>query len=142
VRWIGIRWYVLPAQEERTTRIRLSTMLAMTADRTNNRLEFQARDAQSQVFCIEIPEAMLGGFIVALNSQAGQLRGSGGGQPMTLNSGRPFTIADGRVGLELTLDNGFRLPVLFPKEAIPILRSTLDELERLSKQAPGARRPQ
>jgi hypothetical protein len=115
------------------TRVAMAAMLSITQN--NSQLEVRFRDPQNDVHCIDVPAGVLGGLITALRSHAAALPG-GAGQPMTLDSGRPFTLADGRVGLELLLDGAVRLPVLFPKEAIQVLRKTLDELERLSTRSP------
>jgi hypothetical protein len=114
--------------------IEMAAMLAISPSAGNLQLTF--RDPQNDVYRLQVPAALLGGLIVALRSQAEHAQ-SGAGQPMTLDSGRPFTLMDGRVGLELTLDGAVRLPVLFPKEAIPVLRRTLEELDRLSRQSPA-----
>jgi hypothetical protein len=73
-----------------------------------------------------------------LSARAAQLTDNRVGQPMTLNASQPFTIADGRAGLVLLLDNAVRLPVLFPREAIPVLRRSLDTLEGLSSGTASA----
>jgi hypothetical protein len=119
------------------TQIKIAAMLGM--EPTADALRLRCRDAENNVYTIDLTAPMVGGLAVALTQQAAQVQGSVG-QPMTLNAGRPFSIADGRIGLELTLDNGLRLPVLFPKESLPVLRKTIDELERLSKQSPAAPR--
>jgi hypothetical protein len=118
------------------TNIKAAIMLGVEPDRQNNVLRLRFCDPSNNVYALDLAEPMIGGLTAALVGQIGQLKQSGVGQPMTLTSGRPFQIGDGRIGLELTLDNALRLPVLFPKEAIPALRKTLDELERLSTKAP------
>jgi hypothetical protein len=123
------------------TEIQLSAMLGIEVDRNAHSLRLQARDAHQNIYQINLPESMLGGLIVGLRSQINRLRGSAVGQPMTLDSGQAFTLPDGRVGLELMLDNAVRLPVIFPKEAIAVLRKSLDELERLSGGSSGPTRP-
>jgi hypothetical protein len=117
-------------------RIQMAAMLSLTPGDSGLLLGF--RDPDGGMYRLEIPAGAIGGLIVALRSHAAVAQG-GSGQPMTLDSGRPFTLLDGRVGLELLLEGTVRLPVLFPREAIPVLRRTLDELERLSTKSP--RRP-
>jgi len=112
--------------------IKIAALLALT--HTDEVLHLQFRDPQNQIHTLELPTPILGGLIVALTSKVGQIQGTGVAQPMALNGGQPFTLPDGRAGLELLLDDAVRLPVLFPKEAIPILRSALDMLEGLSSK--------
>jgi hypothetical protein len=120
-------------------KVELAAVLSVTP--TADKIELQFRDKNNNIHCISIPSGALGGLLVGLRSVAATVPNSGSVQPMTLNSGRPFSISDGRVGLEFTLDNAVRLPVLFPREAIPVLRRSLDELEHLSKSAPATPRP-
>ena len=116
------------------TKITVAAILGM--EPATGALRVRVRDPENNVYALDLTGPVLGGLTVALNSQAGRFQG-GIGQPMTLTASRAFTISDGRVGLQLTLDNSLQLPVLFPKEALPILRKAIDELERLSKQAPN-----
>ena len=114
-------------------------MLGIESDDPNNSLLVRFRDPHNNVYAIDLSEGLIAGLVVALMSAAAQLRRAGLAQPMTLTGGRVFTAPDGRAGLELQLENAVHLPVLFPSEAIPTLRRTLDELEHLAKQAPKRR---
>jgi hypothetical protein len=118
------------------TTIKVAAMMGIEPIRSSNSLRVRFRDAANNPYALDFPEGTISGLIVALTAQLAHLTRSGVGQPMTLTSGQPFTIADGRVGLELLLEHVLRLPVLFPKESIQTLRKSLDELERLSRQTP------
>jgi len=118
--------------------IRVAAALEATADQTRQVMRVQLRDAHGGVHTIEIPAGVLGALLVALHSQASRLGPNRFGQPMTLTSGNAFATADGRVGLELVMENAVRLPVLFPREAIETLREALDELERFAGTPPQA----
>jgi hypothetical protein len=43
--------------------IRIAAALGITPDRANNLLQVRVSDPQQQVYCIEIPEGVLGGLI-------------------------------------------------------------------------------
>jgi hypothetical protein len=99
------------------------------------------RNATNQSYIVEIPLAILGSFLINLRAIAQQIMAGTSsapflGQPLTLNSGRPFQVSDDRVGLELTLDNGLRLPVVFPRSAIKALRKSLDALDSRATDKP------
>jgi hypothetical protein len=117
-------------------RITVAAMLSAQTISVENKVSVQFRTDQNEVLTLDIPAGVIGGLIVALRFYGEPLQVELG-QPVTLTSGRPFTIPDGRVGLNLLLDNAVRLPVLFPKKAIPALRSTLDKLERLASGEPS-----
>jgi hypothetical protein len=119
---------------------RMAAVLSIIADQASSTLQVSMRDDDNTVYQLDLPDGLVGGLIVSLISQIQHLRPSGVAQPMTLNSGRSFALPDGRIGLELLLENAVRLPVLFPKEAIGALRDTLEELERLSQSAPAEAR--
>jgi hypothetical protein len=119
---------------------RMAAVLSIIADQASSTLQVSMRDDENTVYQMDLPDGLVGGLIVSLISQIQHLRPSGVAQPMTLNSGRSFALPDGRIGLELLLENAVRLPVLFPKEAIGALRETLEELERLSQSAPAEAR--
>jgi hypothetical protein len=119
------------------SRIRASAMLGMTANLPNNLLEIRFCTPANDIYCIEIPEGILGGLILALISGSARIRGTGPTQPMTLDSIRPFSYPDGRIGLELSLEHAIRLPVLLSKESISTLEDAAKILERLSTQIPG-----
>ena len=116
------------------TRIRLAGMLGCQSNSTDNLLEFRFRTAENDVFCIEIPEAILGGLMIALRVAAGHIAKTDDVHPMAVELKRLFVLQDGRLGLELLLENVIRLPMVFPKEMVPALRTALDELEVLSSQ--------
>jgi hypothetical protein len=118
------------------TKIQVAAMLGIEPDPPNNLLRLRFKDKEDNVYALDLGVSILGGLIAGLMGVLGHLRGTGIAQPMTLNSGRPFVLADGRAGLEMTLESVLRLPVLFPREAIPALRKTLDELERRSIPTP------
>ena len=122
------------------TRIRAGAMLGIM-HAAGNFLEVRFRTPANDVYCIEVPEGILGGLTVALLSAAAKIQGTGPTQPMTLNSAQAFTYPDGRIGLELKLENAIRLPVLFPPEAISSLRDAAKTLDHLSKQIPGTSGP-
>ena len=120
------------------TKITVAGFLGMETDRERNTLAIRFCNPENDVYVLTIGAGYLGGFIVGLLSQAANLAGAGSNQPMTLYSTRPFTLADGRVGLMMALENGaIQLPVLFPREAIQHLRSLMDMLENHSTGEPG-----
>ena len=119
---------------------RMAAVLSIIADQASSTLQVSMRDDDNTVYQLDLPDGLVGGLIVSLISQIQHLRPSGVAQPMTLNSGRSFALPDGRIGLELLLENAVRLPVLFPKEAIGALRDTLEELDRLSQSSPAEAR--
>ncbi len=119
---------------------RMAAVLSIIADQASSTLQVSMRDDENTVYQMDLPDGLVGGLIVSLISQIQHLRPSGVAQPMTLNSGRSFALPDGRIGLELLLENAVRLPVLFPKEAIGALRETLEELDRLSQSSPAEAR--
>jgi hypothetical protein len=116
------------------TRIRLAGMLGSPSNPAGNLLEVRFRTAENGVLCIEIPEAILGGLMVALRVAAGHIAKTDDVHPMAVELKRLFVLQDGRLGLELLLENVIRLPMVFPKEMVPALRTALDELEVLSRQ--------
>lgn len=95
------------------TQIKVAAMLGMES--IADALRLRVRDPANNVYVLDLAAPMIGGLAVTLTQQAARVQG-GAGQPMTLNASRAFSIADGRIGLELTLDNALRLPVLFPEE--------------------------
>jgi hypothetical protein len=109
--------------------IQMATMTAII--QSNGGLQLTFRDPHDDVYRLRIPVGVLGALIVALRAQAAAQGGAG--QPMTLDSGHPFRLPDGRVGLELLLDGAVRLSVLLMRDAITVLRRALDELERLPR---------
>jgi hypothetical protein len=119
---------------------RMAAVLSIIADQASSTLQVSMRDDDNTVYQMDLPDGLVGGLIVSLISQIQHLRPSGVAQPMTLNSGRSFALPDGRIGLELLLENAVRLPVLFPKEAIGALRETLEELDRLAQSSPAEAR--
>jgi hypothetical protein len=123
-------------------RIRAAAMLGMTANLPDGLLEIRFRTPANDGYCIEIPEGILGGLIVALTSGSARIRGTGPTQPMTLDSIRLFRYPDGEVGLELSLENAIRLPIVLSKETISTLRDAANALERLSTQSPEPPRRQ
>ena len=123
------------------TRIRLAGMLGCQSNSTDNLLEFRFRTAENDVLCIEIPEAILGGLMVALRVAAGHIAKTDDVHPMAVELKRLFVLQDGRLGLELLLESVIRLPMVFPKEMVPALRTALDELEVLSRQFETASLP-
>jgi hypothetical protein len=59
-------------------RIAMAAMLSVTPN--NNQLQVRFRDSQNNIHCVDVPAGALGGLIVALRSQAGEMQG-GRGQP-------------------------------------------------------------
>ena len=113
------------------TRIRLAGMLGSPSNPAGNLLEVRFRTAENDVLCIEIPEAILGGLMIALRVAAGHIAKTDDVHPMAVELKRLFVLQDGRLGLELLLENVIRLPLVF---LVPALRTALDELEVLSSQ--------
>ena len=125
---------------------RFAAILSMEADTENHSVLAHLRGEDDRLYCLDVPEPIIGSFVIGLLSQAkvvapDQTGGESRTQPMNLNSGRPFRLGDGRIGLELLLEDVVRLPVLFPRSAIAVLRTALKELERLSQTAPPERKP-
>lgn len=115
------------------------TISAVTADPTNKSLTVFASDKASHAYAIELPYQIVGGLIASLMAMAPKIApgvGEKGAdiQPLTLDSGQPFSLPDGRAGLEITVETAIRLPLVFPPEAIPVLRTALDKLEVLTRK--------
>lgn len=116
---------------------KMAGLVAMqnTADKSGVQVRF--RSVAENHYIIELPTGLLGNLIIGLQlaSQAltpDPLSSETAGQPLGVMSGRLFVLDDGRAGLELTLDNGARLPLTFPRSAIEALRKSLDGLEGLA----------
>jgi hypothetical protein len=113
-----------------------NAMLGVLAKLSENSAEVRFRDSKGQAYVIDFPEPILGGMIAALLAIAPQLKPSGAGQVLNMTSGRVFSLPDGRIGLELTLEGTLRLPLIFQKKGIAALRKSLDQLEAQSKKEP------
>jgi hypothetical protein len=119
------------------TTVRMAGLLGVRPDQDANLVEVRFRNFRDNVYCLEVPDAGLGVLIVALQSQASHLATGNAVQPMTLKSIRTIRLDDRRARLELTLEDTVRLPVVFPRAAMSVLRKAADELERLSSAIPG-----
>lgn len=114
---------------------RMTGVLSVIPDIQSKSLQVRFRDASGQTYLLEFPQAILGTLLMTMITQSQHIApdpnaSTGAAQPMNLNSGRLFVLDDGRSGLELTIENSLRLPLVFPKETIPVLRKALAELER------------
>ena len=121
--------------------MKFAAVLSIMPDMENGMLTARLRGIDGRVYCLDLPEPIVGPLIIGLATQAAHLTSSGATQPMNLTSGKLFTLDDGRAGLELLLENTVRLPLVFPPESIPVLRNVLDELEDLNKKAPPKPKP-
>ena len=122
--------------------IKAAGLLSIMPNLQTKTLSLRFRDSLNQVYVVELPQPLLGILTVGLMTQASHIapapnQPGGAAQPMNLDSGRIFTLDDGRSGLELTMEKTIRLPLLFPKSAIPGLRTALDELERIPEKGPS-----
>ena len=116
--------------------IKFTGVLSATSDVENGILSFRLMGSDNRAYCLDFPESILGALIVGLKTQAAHFNPSGAAQPMRLTHGREFFLNDGQQGLELTLDDTIRLPVVFDSRTISVLRSAIDRLADRNKKAP------
>lgn len=121
---------------ERVTEV--TTFKQVMPNRLAGALEVTLVDAEGP-FRLDIPLSILGPLTFGLFAMAPKIAPPDGlpaAMVLNLNSARPFALEDGRVGLELSVENDVRLPVLFPESAIQSVRAALDALERLRQSPP------
>ena len=121
--------------------MKFAAVLSIVPDIEKGMLTVRLRGIDGRLYCLDLPEPMVGALIIGLATQAAHLTSTGAVQPMNLTSGKPFTLDDGSAGLELLLENTVRLPLVFPPKSIPVLRNALDELEDLHRKAPPESKP-
>lgn len=112
---------------------KVAAMLSVKAKPADHAIEIRFRDEQNLLNAIDVPDGALGAFVSALMEASRAVPSSGTGQVMNATAARVFVFPDGRLGLEITLEGSLRLPIAFPKNAIPALRKMVDALESLKK---------
>lgn len=113
---------------------RLHSLQAVEADPISKTIKVLARDKREQDFEIILPHHLLASLIASLLAGSKRLARKqeetrAPVQPLTLDGVHAFVLADGRGGLELMIESALQLPLVFPPEAIPLIRDTLTTLE-------------
>ena len=115
--------------------MRFDEILGGAADTKNNQLIVRAVGEGGQETELRFGSGAIANLITVVLSEAGKLPSNPYTQLMTLTGAKLFQVqADGRVGLELQLDKGLRLPVLFPRTGIAALRNALSAVEAQGKR--------
>jgi hypothetical protein len=83
-------------------------------------------------YMIDLPEALIGQLVVSLAGKSADLSHTGKMQPMTVDAIRPFSISDGRAGIELTIERTLRVPLLLSADQVDAMKKALDEASALS----------
>ena len=100
----------------------------------NLNLRFIAENGQ--MFQISLVPEILPATVTAIISHGEQLSSdqqSIDAQPLLIQGFQKFSGPEGLVGLALITQEGFRLPVIFPENALVALRNVASELEELAR---------
>lgn len=124
---------------------RLHSLQAVEADPVDKTIKVLARDRREQDFEIILPRHLLASLIASLllgskRIARKQEETRAPVQPLTLEGVHAFVLPDGRGGLELTIDSALQLPLVFPPEAIPLIRDALTTLEGMVTDVPRNRK--
>jgi hypothetical protein len=112
---------------------------AVGVEKETGNLKIQFEAADGRFFGITLQPSVIPFTIAALASQGQQAGADGRGmssQALRVVGWRPLVGKDGAPGFAWIMDGGLKVPMVFPQEALPALRSAIVELERLSAPAP------
>jgi hypothetical protein len=109
------------------------------ASTENLRIALQLNDGSSLI--VEFDRGIVDGIELALRSYLSTISHPDAGgliaaQALSLNSCQPFSVADGRVGLVLEIEQ-MKLSVVFPIEAIPAVLESLTRMHQLAQAIPA-----
>ena len=116
--------------------VKFSGLLSVTPQIEEGLLSVQLRSEDNKAYYLDFPESILGVLITALMTQVAYLKPSGKAQTFRLTNGREFIRDDGQPGLELTLEDTVRLPVVFDSQTMAALRTAIGRLEDQITQTP------